>query len=124
MLKRETDIQTILGVLNQGKPVIALIRIGSKSEDIAVMGKGTIVGGVLDKIGARPNVTASFPLLHWVVIYGYDRVTKKLYVQNTNGIDERYPYDTFYNKWNWSVGAGATKEYLDAEGVTTRTILY
>lgn len=124
VLKRETDSSTIFGALDQGKPVIALIRVGSKSREIAVMGKGTIVGGVLDKIGARPNITASFPLLHWVVIYGYDRVTKELYVQNTNGADERYSYQTFYNKWNWSVGEGATKEYLQAEAVTTRTILY
>lgn len=124
ILKRETELSTIYSALNQGKPVIALIRVGSKPKDIAVMGKDTIVGRILDPIGARPNITATFPLLHWVVIYGYDRATKEFYVQNPNGADERYPAQTFYNKWNWSVGEGAAKEYFQAEGVTTRTILY
>ena len=123
-LKRETDLSEIINALRAKKPVIALLRVGSKEVPVAVMGKGTIVGGVLDKVGARPNVTLTYPRLHWVTIHGVNLETKQLLIQNTNGQDDWMSIDEFYKKWNWSVGAGAVKAALDAEAVTTRTILY
>lgn len=124
-LKRETNLNEVISAVMARKPVIALLRVGSKSVEVAVMGKGTIVGGVLDKVGARPNITASYPLLHWVVIRGVDQDAKLLLLQNPNGAPDQWiTYDEFSKKWNWSVGSGVVKEALDKEAVTTRTILY
>ncbi len=124
-LKRETNLNEVINAVMARKPVIALLRVGSKSMDVAVMGKGTIVGGLLDKVGARPNITASYPLLHWIVIRGVDQDANLLLLQNSNGNPDQWiTYDDFSKKWNWSVGSGATKEALSKEGVTTRTVLY
>ena len=124
VLKRETDLDEIINALRAKKPVIALLRVGSVEIDIAVMGKGTIVGGALDKIGARPNITATYPKLHWVILHGVNQATRQLRIQNPNGDNSWVSFEEFHKKWNWSVGEGAAKRALEAEGVTTRTILY
>ncbi|MBL8207947.1 MAG: hypothetical protein JNM09_27180 [Blastocatellia bacterium] len=119
VLKRGTNLTEIISALYQRKPVIALLRVGSIK--LKLVGERTIVGRVLGD-DLNPHVTA--PALHWVVIYGLDENARSLLIQDTNGGTYPISYDKFNDQWNWSVGSGVVKEAIDAEGVTTRTILY
>lgn len=118
VLKRETNFDEIKSTVRGQKPVIALLRVNSIKLQ-AINGK-TIIGKALG--GLNPSMTA--PALHWVVVCGIDDNSQELWIQDTNGALYPMNFDEFYKQWNWSVGAGLVKEALDAEGVTTRTIIY
>jgi len=124
LLQQRTDINYIIDLIKSEKPVLALIRVGTISVPIAVMGKHTVVGGLLDKVNARPNVTANSPKLHWILVCGFDANLQKIYYVDTNGGLYEMSYNEFSNCWNWSLGSGVPKTTLDSFGVFPRTIIF
>lgn len=117
-------LDEIVNIASQRKPVIVLLMVDNKTIPVAQMGKGTILGGLLDKIGARPNVTITIPTLHWVNVRGVDKANKRIYIQDTKNNQYSLSYDEFLGKWNWVVGAGATKTALDNYKVYGRTYIF
>ena len=82
----ETGIQLsrILQILRLKKPVIALIRPNDRTQKLP-FGK-----------------TISLPLLHWIVISGFDEDQRKIYYYDTYANNERsYSYERFLQRWNW-----------------------
>ncbi|WP_435008999.1 C39 family peptidase [Tundrisphaera lichenicola] len=98
-LEQGVSIDRVLQLLEQGRPVIALIRV-----------PGSVwVGG-------------SFPMLHYVTLRGFDRGTQQVLI-NDNGQERSQDIAGFRAQWEWSIGWGIPKMALDGFGVRGRTIL-
>lgn len=81
----QTQMTSILQVLRQNKPVITLIRPDDITRSLPFGRKITL------------------PVLHWIVVSGFDEDQKKIFYYDTNGNSERsYTYDQFMARWNWS----------------------
>ena len=81
----QTQLANILHVLRQNRPVISLI----KPDDIT------------RKLPFGRQIR--LPVLHWIVVSGFDEDQRRIYYYDTNGNSERsYTYDQFMARWNWN----------------------
>lgn len=103
-LERKADFGKLMSLLREGKPVIALLRVGS----------------------IPPSVTLSgtWPAMHWVAVTGFNEQNKLIYYTDTNSQKYQMSYDDFMGQWNWSVGQGFASEALWKNGVQTKTIVW
>jgi hypothetical protein len=97
-------LEHVLDILASGKPVIALVNVGTTAHDII--------------LGTYPTA------LHYVVLNGYNRVNRTLTYMDTNGQQYVWSFSEFYDRWNWQSG-GAAGAILDVIVNThERTIIY
>jgi hypothetical protein len=101
-LERKADFATLKRVLSEGKPVVALLRVGSI--DTVVAGK--------------------WPAMHWVAVNGFNESEKLISVNDTDGSRYDLTYDEFQKQWDWSVGRGFASESLSKNGVQSRTMIW
>jgi hypothetical protein len=101
-LERKADFNKLLGLLRQGKPVVALLRVGST------------------KIART-----TWPAMHWVTVNGFDALNQKIYfTETTDGEIREYSYDDFQSKWDWRVGKGLASEALHKNGAEPKTMIW
>jgi hypothetical protein len=100
-LERNSNFDRLVGLLREGKPVIALIRNGTIKIPLA----------------ATPN-------LHWICVTGYDDRSGAVHITDTDGSKDWVVKDDFLRQWNWHVGAGAVAEALYHNGVHSSTIIW
>ena len=101
-LERKADFNNLVGLLRQGKPVIALLRVGSTK----VLG-------------------TTWPVMHWVVVNGFSAPEQKIYYTETaDGKTYEYSYDEFQSNWDWRVGTGLASEALHKNGVQSKTMIW
>ncbi|WP_161607222.1 C39 family peptidase [Prochlorothrix hollandica] len=101
-LERKADFATLKRVLNEGKPVVALVRVGSID---------TVVSG-------------TWPEMHWISVTGFNEQKREIYYTDTDGGNYYYTYDEFLGKWDWRVGTGFASEALYKNGVQSRTMIW
>lgn len=101
-IAKNVELANLLGLLEAGKPVIGLIRVGSFN---------------LPLVGTAPY-------LHWVAITGFDRPQSLIYFTDTNGQDVAISYDEFMEKWNLGSDGKAVNAILKSNGVEPRTIVW
>ena len=101
-LERKADFATLQRVLNEGKPVVALVRVGSID---------TVVSG-------------TWPEMHWISVTGFNEQKREIYYTDTDGGKYYYTYDEFLGKWDWRVGTGFASEALYKNGVQSRTMIW
>jgi Ca2+-binding RTX toxin-like protein len=103
------SFETVVDLLREGKPVIALIASGLSSDD-----------GFWGKVG----------ILHYVVLNGIDEATQTLYYMDTDGVQKSWSYAEFQDRWNWGgswftgIAGDAAQGFLNSIGVHERTIIY
>jgi hypothetical protein len=96
-----TSFERVLELIGQGKPVIALLKVG----DVEII----------------PRLEAA-PKLHYVVLNGFDLATQTIFYTNTNGSRQSMSFNEFNRQWDWSDG-GITGAALRAANVHRRTII-
>jgi hypothetical protein len=101
-LERKADFATLKRLLSEGKPVVALLRVGSID---------TVVAG-------------TWPAMHWVAINGFSESKRLIYFNDTDGGRYEKSYDEFLKEWDWSVGRGFASESLSKNGVQSRTMIW
>ena len=100
-LERNSNLDRLVGLVREGKPVIALIRNGT----------------IKSPFGKAPN-------LHWICVTGYDDRSGAVHITDTDGSKDWVVKDDFLRQWNWHVGAGAVAEALYHNGVYSSTIVW
>jgi hypothetical protein len=107
VLEKQSNLSRVLDLLGSGKPVIALVAVGTKSLSI---------GG---KIG----------LLHYIVLNGFDQASQTIRFVNTNGAQETWTFAEFDKNWKWfdhftGVLGEAAQKVVEGLGLRKRTILF
>jgi len=101
----QTSFNRLINLVRSGKPVIALVRVGSLS--IPYLG--------------------SIPYLHWIAVTGADPVSKQIYYTDTNSQTYSLSYQDFQTRWNLGLDrdvSGAIASVLKSNGVEARTIVW
>lgn len=107
-LATEASFDTVVNLLRQGKPVIALVASGLASD--------TAFG----KVGN----------LHYVVLDGIDVARRIICYTDTDGVRKSWSYEEFQDRWNWGgswftgVAGDLAQGFLNSLGVHERTIIY
>ncbi|MFN6474066.1 MAG: C39 family peptidase [Nostoc sp. SerVER01] len=108
-VERNQGIRTVLNYLLQGRPIIALVRVGRASHTPIVV-----------------------PALHYVVVNGFDSARRVIYYVDTDGVQYDVSYDNFTSggigssaapSWRWSIGSGVVSEALSQNGVVSGTLI-
>ena len=95
------SFERVLELVGQGKPVIALLKVGN----INIAGLEGI------------------PRLHYIALNGFDVASRTIYfMQTMTGQQDQMSFDQFYEQWNWSDG-GLTGAALHAAQVHGRTVI-
>lgn len=107
-----SDLNMIFNLLDSGYLPVVLLRV--------------------DSFRPARGLAGTWPLLHWVVVTGYDRTENKIFYADTGGVpdpdyprfSETYSYSIseFMNKWMWRVGSGlanTTLQNMQVRGGTT-----
>jgi hypothetical protein len=115
-LERQSSFGKLLDLLIDGKPVIALLRVGS----IDSCGTDSTLGRIL----TGGICGATWPAMHWIVVTGFDEHNSRIYYTDTDGGEYYYSYREFNDKWDWGIGEGLAKETMYANGVYPRTIVW
>ncbi|WP_176453129.1 C39 family peptidase [Pseudanabaena sp. SR411] len=101
----KTSFNRLINLVRSGKPVIALVRVGSLS---------------MPYIG-------SIPYLHWIAVTGADPVSQQIYYTDTNSQTYALSYQDFQTRWNLGLDrdvSGAIASVLKSNGVEARTIVW
>jgi len=101
----QTSLNRLINLVRSGKPVIALVRVGSLS---------------MPYIG-------SIPYLHWIAVTGADPETQQIYYTDTNSQTYALSYQDFQARWNLGLDrdvSGAIASVLKSNGVEARTIVW
>ncbi|MEE3716119.1 C39 family peptidase [Tumidithrix elongata RA019] len=101
-LARKVELATLLSLLETGKPVIGLIRVGS----------------------FKVPLFGTAPYLHWVALTGFDRAQQQIYYTDTNSQESSMSYEEFLRKWNLGSDGNAVNAILKGNGVEPRTIVW
>jgi len=104
--EERSNLQRVIDLLKQSKPVIALVSLRKKS----------IFGG-------------SVGVLHYVVLSGVDTAAQRLHYVDTDGVAKSWTYAQFEAKWTWADDfSGVTGEIaqggVELLGLRQRTILF
>lgn len=110
-VRDESSLDSMLGELAKGKPVIALLQVGTTTDKIKI-------GGVTVGTSTRPD-------LHWVFVNGYDSATSKIHYTDTDGKQYSASYTDFSKRWNWNPSSfnPAVRAALKAAGLKSRTFI-
>jgi Ca2+-binding RTX toxin-like protein len=115
----------IVSLLEQGKPVIALINVGSEIQ-LSAAESAALVGALsgFNPFGFLAGAVdpLEFPKLHWIVLNGINKDTQTVEYTDTNGARGSWSYAEFQAKWNWNADA-TSSAILDLRGVRTRTFI-
>lgn len=104
------SIQTLLGLLGQGRPVVALI------------GWDPIT--VPFPLPTNPFNTETAPTkLHYILLTGFDQSTGALFAVDTDGSKATYSAQQFTNLWNWPA-TGPLYDALAGLGVKKQTMIW
>lgn len=104
-LSTRTSFEDLKARVREGKPVIALKRVGSFKPG----------GGIL----------GTWPEMHWVTVHGLSESAQKIYCTDTsnNSTVENQPYSEFLSEWDWSIGDGLANETIWGKGVRPKTMV-
>ena len=102
-LETGTDLGKLKNLLNEGKPVLVLLRVGSFKP-------GEIFG--------------TWPEMHWVVADGFNDQQQLIYYTDTDGGRYHLPYSDFLGKWDWRIGKGLASEIFHQKGVRAKTMVW
>jgi Peptidase_C39 like family len=103
-LERGASFSGLLDLVRDGKPVIALLRVGS--------------------IPPQTTLSGTWPELHWVAVHGFNESERMIYYTDTDGGRYQKSYDEFQSQWDWRVGTGFASEALHRNGVQAKTIIW
>jgi hypothetical protein len=101
----QTSFNRLINLVRSGKPVIALVRVGSL---------------------AIPYV-GSIPSLHWIAVTGADPKRQQVYYTDTNSQTYSLSYKDFQTRWNLGLDrdvSNAIANILKSNGVEARTIVW
>jgi hypothetical protein len=101
----DASLNTVLNLIGQGKPVIALT------------GRGEFPYPQVGGFDLGPEK------LHYVLLTGFDLNTQQLFFMDTDGASKTWSYGEFGQLWDWDAGPLADA-FLSTLGVDQRTILY
>jgi Ca2+-binding RTX toxin-like protein len=112
-IQQGANFQTILNVLAQGRPMVALI------------GSGEVTVPVVVPVAGIPIViTATAPdTLHYICLTGFDSATQTIFFTDTDGLQKSYSYGDFQAKWEWPAD-GVIYDTLKSLGIKKRTIIW
>jgi hypothetical protein len=116
-LQTHQGAQDVINLLQQGKPVVAMIRVPG-SETVGQI--GGVIGGILGQIGLNGGYT--LPALHWIAVNGYNVRTGTIYYTDTDGYQYTESVNDFVNSFNWDVGP-IPNAALQAFGVVQGTLI-
>jgi hypothetical protein len=101
----QTSFNRLINLVRSGKPVIALVRVGSL---------------------AIPYV-GSIPSLHWIAVTGADPKSRQIYYTDTNSQTYSLSYEDFQTRWNLGLDrdvSNAIANILKSNSVEARTIVW
>lgn len=98
-----SDFSKLKNLLNQGKPVLVLLRVGS-------IQPGKIFG--------------TWPEMHWVAVHGFNDQEQKVYYTDTNGGIYQESYGEFLSEWDWRIGDGLASETFYKKGIKPKTMVW
>jgi hypothetical protein len=107
-LQRRASFDRLRSIVSGGRPVIALVRVGSI--------QGNRLGGI--------GIGGTWPSMHWFVVDGYDEGRRMIYFTDTNSQRGEMSYDDFQSMWGWSVGSGLASATFQGNGLETRTMIW
>jgi hypothetical protein len=137
--EKGTSLDRILELLRSGKPVVAMVRVGTINIDYhskwdhfgTSHGIGGELGSVLNRLGGSAGHYAddvvtkmALPELHWIALNGYDPVKQTISYTDTDGNEYSFSYSDFLAHWNWSTGDAVAGELLHSRGVDPGSIVY
>lgn len=100
-LKTRSSVGEIVKYVAQGRPVVAMISVGS--ERISALGLNA-------------------PKLHWVAVHGFDTAKQLIYYTNTDGKSWQMSMSDFGSALNWSADL-VTRNFLQGLGVVPGTFI-
>jgi len=103
-LERGASFSSLLNLLREGKPVVALLRVGS--------------------IPPETTLSGTWPMMHWVAVRGFNESDRLIYYTDTDGGKYQMSYDEFQGQWDWRVGRGFASEALSRNGVQAKTMIW
>jgi Ca2+-binding RTX toxin-like protein len=103
------DFQTILNLLAQGRPVIALVGWGEHTFPVPY-------GGFFAMVTVPQK-------LHYIVLTGFDLQSQTLFYTDTNGEQKSYTFAAFQDRWDWP-GSQVGYQILKDMGINKKTILW
>jgi Peptidase_C39 like family len=105
-LSTRTSFEELKARVREGKPVIALKRVGS--------------------FKPKPRIFGTWPKMHWVTVHGLSESAQKVYYTDTddNSVVREQPYSEFLSEWDWSIGAGLANETIWGKGVRPKTMVW
>jgi hypothetical protein len=116
-LHTHQGVQDVINALDQGKPVVALIRVPGY-DNIHVPGT---LGNILGALGANGGYT--LPALHWIAVNGFNAYTGTIYYVDTNGYEYQESVTDFWNSYEvWSFGT-IPNLFFQAFGVVPGTFI-
>jgi Ca2+-binding RTX toxin-like protein len=101
---------TVINLLAQGRPVVALIGWGSVDLPFPLPWNPF-------------NFDTAPEKLHYVCLRGFDAAAQRIFYTDTNGQQKSFTYGEFQQKWNWP-GDGIPYATLSGMGVKKNTILW
>lgn len=111
-LQNGADFSRLLGLLGEGKPVIALLRMAN-----AQVTPQDMLGNLL-----RGNST--WPVMNWVAVQGFDQNKSLVFYTDANGRQYQVSYDEFQRQWDWRVDGGFMDEEFRKNDVQPKTMLW
>jgi hypothetical protein len=92
--------------IQEGKPVLTLLRVGSFKP----------AGGIF----------GTWPEMHWVTVHGFNETTQKIYYTDTqdNSVVRPQSYSEFQGQWDWSIGDGLANETIWGKGIRPKTMVW
>jgi len=116
-----TDLNQVLRLLGEGRPVIALINSSGKMQ-----ANGRINDdGYLNTFGGIvPNFSIVPKTLHWIVLTGFNEATRKISYMDYDGNSKEMSYTQFLARWDYRT-KGPVGDFLTGPlGCKERTIIW
>jgi hypothetical protein len=109
-------VERVLELVASGKPVVALIRVGTVE-----LGSASPLPGL---VGTMLKQAGSWPALHWIAVQGFDRARGLVYFTDTDGGHHQMTFAEFEHAFNWTCASNLANRLLDGAGVNPGSIVY
>jgi hypothetical protein len=118
-LKTRSSLDSLLGDVAAGRPVVAMISVaGSETVDL-----GSSVGGFAGSlVRGIPGTSYTVPALHWIAVDGFDRQQGLIFYHDTDGNRYQTSFGAFQSRWNWNFGT-VTNTIFQGLGVVPGTYI-
>jgi hypothetical protein len=105
-LSTRASFEELKARIQEGKPVLTLLRVGSFKP----------AGGIF----------GTWPEMHWVTVHGFNETTQDIYYTDTqdNSVVRQQSYSEFQGQWDWSIGDGLANETIWGKGVRPKTMVW